>query len=38
MPPIPTLALSILASYIGKIDKPYFKRETGVKPSIDKLE
>jgi len=38
MPPIPTLALSILASYIDKVDKLYFKRKTGIKPSIYRLE
>jgi len=38
MPPMPTLALSILASYTDKVDKLRFKRETGVKPSIGGLE
>ena len=34
----PTLALSTLISYIDKVDKLYFKRETAVKSSIGRLE
>ena len=38
IPPIPTLVLSILASYIDKVDKLYFKRKTGIRPSIGRPE
>ena len=35
---MPTLVLSILASYTDKVDKFYFKRKTGIKPSIYRPE
>ena len=38
IPPIPTLVLSILASYMDKVDKLRFKREIGVRPSIRRPE
>jgi len=38
MPPMPTLALSTLVSYIDKVDKLRFKRETGIKPSVYRPE
>ena len=38
MPPILTLASFILASYIDKVDKLYFKRKTGVKPGVGRQE
>ena len=37
MPPVPILALSTLASCMDKINKFYFKCETGVKPNISKV-
>ena len=36
IPPMPTLASSTLVNCIDKVDKLYFKRETGVKPNINK--
>ena len=36
--PMPTLVLSILASFTDKVDKLRFKRETGIRPSIRRPE
>jgi len=35
---MPTLVLFTLASYTDKVDKLRFKRKTGIKPNISRLE